>query len=269
MSSISKKLVNEELYLRENEISHAPVDGEMQFYDSVKRGDMEEVMRLYRPLGGKGFGVLSEDSLRNLKYHLVISIAFITRFCIEGGMEHELAYSLSDLYIRQADVAATEKEITGLHKEVIQDFTERMGKLKREKVFSKPVVQCLEYIHRNLNRAFQISEMAEEIGLTTPYLSRLFHQETGVTISRHIMKKRIDVAARMLEYSEYTAADIGNFLAFSSHSHFIQAFKKETGLTPKQYRDKYFHRSGHLSEKEILLNREDYLEEQSLKQTLG
>lgn len=244
MKSISEKLVREEMFLRENEISHTPVDDELHFFDSVKRGDMEEVMRLFRPLGGTGFGVLSEDRLRNLKYHLIISVALITRFCIEGGMEHELAYSLSDLYIRQTDEATKEQEVAKLHREMVQDFTLRMEKLNGRKVYSKPVVQCLEYIHRNLNRSFQISEIAEEIGLTVPYLSRLFHRETGLTISSHILKKRIDAATRMLIYSEYTASDIGNFLGFSSHSHFIQCFKKETGLTPKQYKDKFFHRRG-------------------------
>ena len=57
------------------------------------------------------------------------------------------------------------------------------------------------------------------------------------------MKKKIDAACQMLKYSQYEAVDVGNFLAFSSHSHFIQKFREETGLTPKQYREKYYHSS--------------------------
>ena len=37
------------------------------------------------PLADSGYGNLSDDELRNIKYHMVISVALITRFCIEGG----------------------------------------------------------------------------------------------------------------------------------------------------------------------------------------
>ena len=39
-------------------------------------------------------GVLSKNALTNLKYHFVITVALVTRYCIEGGMETEQAYRL-------------------------------------------------------------------------------------------------------------------------------------------------------------------------------
>jgi len=238
LGEIERKLVNEELYLRENELYHAPMDDEMRFYESVKRGDSKTVWEIYKPLGGEGFGVLSKNSLQNLKYHLVIAIAFMTRFCIEGGLESEVAYSLSDVYIRQADICTTEEQIQRLHRQAITEFTGKMEQLSKKRVFfSKPVVQCMEYIYSNLTRDFTVTEMAEYIGFSMPYLSRLFHKETGMTIRAYIMKKRLEEAGKMLLYTEYEAADIANFLAFSSHSHFIQAFKKEYQVTPRQYRE--------------------------------
>lgn len=238
MSEIQRKLVREELYLRENEFFHAPMDDEMRFYDSVKRGDAKTVWKLYKQLGGEGFGILSKNSLQNLKYHLVIAIAFMTRFCIEGGLQSEEAYSMSDIYIRQADLCTSEEQIQSLHRDAIAEYTGKMEYLARARVFySRPVLQCMEYVYANLNRNFLISEMAEKLGFSVPYLSRLFHKETELTISAYIMKKRIEEAAKMLLYTEYEAADIANFLAFSSHSHFIQAFKREYGVTPRQYRE--------------------------------
>lgn len=43
----------------------------------------------------------------------------------------------------------------------------------------------------------------------------------------------------MLRYSDYSYSDIGNILAFCSQSLFISVFRKETGLTPRQYRARY------------------------------
>lgn len=242
MQNISEKLAYMEFYMRENEEFHAPVETEMHFYEMIKQGNIDEVNRLYTPLGSKGFGILSEDELRNLKYHLVITIAFVTRFCVEGGMEHETAYSLSDLYIRQTDKAQTKDEIRAIHRNVIEDFTRRMTMIKRENIYSKPVIECFEYVYRNLNRQFSVSEMAESLDLTPQYLSRLFHSETGMTIKAYITKKRIETACQMLRFSDYEATEISSFLAYGSYSHFIKCFREETGLTPKQYRNKYYHK---------------------------
>ena len=240
MESADKALVYAEFYIRENEEYHSSINSEMRFYDSVKRGEIEEVRRMYSPLGSKGYGVLSENEIRNLRYHLIITIAFVTRFCIEGGMESETAFSLSDIYIRQADKAITAEQINLLHKNVIEDFTDRMARLRKSRIYSKQIMRCYDYIYKNLNRSFTVADMAQELGLTAQYLSKLFHKETGETISRYIMRKRIETACRMLIYSNYEAGDIASFLAFSSHSHFIQCFKKETGLTPGQYRNLHY-----------------------------
>ena len=217
MSELHKELSRIEFEMRENSMTHTPVENEMRFYEAVKRGDMDAARTLSTPLGGEGFGVLSTDRLRNLKYHLVITVSFITRFCVEGGMERETA--------------------------LITDFTERMARLKNGSSYCYQVTKCMEYVYDHLHEKLMVSDIAEELGLSVQYLSKLFRTETGLTLNRYILKKKIDAACQMLKYSRYEAVDVGNFLAFSSHSHFIQKFREETGLTPKQYREKYYHSS--------------------------
>ena len=112
---IKEDLARTEFYNRENTRNHLPYDREIAFYQSIKNGDMEEMKRLFQPLGAAGYGRLSGNSLRNHKYHLVITVAFITRYCIEGGLEMETAYNLSDLYIRKIDTCASIEELDELH----------------------------------------------------------------------------------------------------------------------------------------------------------
>ena len=88
---------------RENDFSHLPYDDELSFYNAVKRGDLELVKKTMLPLSNQRLGRLSDNGLRNMQYHLIITIAFITRFCIEGGVDPELAYTLSDLNIQRID----------------------------------------------------------------------------------------------------------------------------------------------------------------------
>lgn len=238
-----ESFTNSTFLRRENFNLHSAYSTELAFYHAVQSGDFKKVRETMSPLNSEGFGVLSANPVVNLRYHLIISIALITRFCMEAGMPAEEAYTLSDLYIQKADTSSTEKAISALHKEMIFDFTGRMRNLKTEQIYSKPICQCLDYIYDYLHTPIRLQELADYVKLHPAYLSSLFKKQVGVSISEYIRTLRIDAAKNMLRYSEYTPIEIGNYLCFSSHSYFIHTFKQETGLTPRQYQQKYFQRN--------------------------
>lgn len=241
--NIEKKLSHVEFLNREYNISHLSYEREMEFFQSIRDGNTAEVKALFKSLNSNEMGRLSDDNLRNLKYHLIITVAFITRHCIEGGMEMEAAYNLSDIYIRSIDKCRTEDEINLLHREVVDDYAQRMHLIHKNNVYPKAIIVCLDYIYDNLHTKITLEKLAETTNLSMAYLSKLFHKEVGMTVSEYISKKRIEAAENMLKYSEYTCLEISNYLCFSSESHFIQVFKKHTGYTPKCYREKFFRAS--------------------------
>ena len=53
-------------------------------------------------------------------------------------------------------------------------------------------------------------------------------------------EEKIEVAKKLLQYSDYSMIDIANRLSFSSQSHFIQQFREIVGMTPKKYKDLYY-----------------------------
>ncbi len=239
----SQSFTRSTILQRENFHYHAAYSTELAFYHAVQSGDMKRVRETMSPLDSEGFGTLSSNPVVNLRYHLIISIAMITRFCMEAGMPAEEAYTLSDLYIQKADTSVTEKEVSALHKEMIFDFTNRMRKLKTEQIYSKPICQCFDYIYDYLHTPITLQDLADFVDLHPAYLSALFKKQVGVSISSYIRRVRIDAAKNMLRYSEYTPIEIANYLCFSSHSYFIHIFKEETGLTPRQYQQHYFQRN--------------------------
>lgn len=237
---IQKKLSHVEFLNREYNVSHLSYEREMAFFQSIKDGDPEEAKRLFKPFNSEDMGKLSDDSLRNLKYHLTITVAFITRYCIEGGMEMEAAYNLSDIYIRSIDKCRTEDEINLLHREVVDDYAQRMQLIRKHNRYPRSVTVCLDYIYDNLHTRITLEKLAEITALSSAYLSKLFHKEVGMTVSAYITKKRIEAAENMLKFSEYSCLEISDYLCFSSESHFIQVFRKHTGYTPKSYRERFF-----------------------------
>ncbi len=242
---IKKKLSHAEFLNREYSISHLSYEREMEFFRSVQSGNIDTVRKLFKPLNSEDLGILSDDGLLNLKYHLIITVSFITRYCIEGGMEMEAAYNLSDIYVRSIDKCRTTDEINILHNELVEDYTQRMYLIHNKTPYSKHVLLCLNYIYDNLHTKITLKKLAEVANLSQAYLSKLFHQEIGMTVSDYITRRRIVEAENMLRFSAHSCIDISNYLCFSSESHFIQVFKKYTGYTPKVFREKFFRkRSG-------------------------
>lgn len=224
----------------ENNIFHDDYEKELMFFTAVKEGDIETVKKLMTPLNREGLGVLSKNPIHNLRYHVIITIALVTRFCMEGEMPPEIALTLSDLYIRKVDILETEKDIALLHKEYIMDVTNRMHDLRNKKINSKIILKAVDYIHSHIHFRMRGEDIADYVHVHPNYLSVLFKKEMGVTMSFYIQKIRVEAAKNLLQFSEYTYSDISNYLQFNSHSRFINIFKKHTGMTPREYRLKYY-----------------------------
>ena len=223
-----------------DEMEHRHPTEEFLFYEAVMSGDVEAVRKnceQERFMDSEGVGVLSKDPITNLKYHFVITTAMITRLCRQRGMELEQAFRMSDFYIQSLDRIHTLQEIQHLHDEMVLDYTEKMRRICRSDTGSRHINVCKEYIYAHIKERITIEEIAEQLGVSASYLSRLFKKETGDSVSAYIRAQKIEMAKNMLRYSDYALSDIANRLSFSSQSHFIQQFREQTGMTPKKYRD--------------------------------
>lgn len=240
--NIKKELFYREFIQRENNILRAPYNPELEFYSIIKSGNIAKIRSLCqeRLLDKPGLGTLSEDSLQNMKYHFVITTALVARYCIEGGMELSTAYGLSDFYIQKADQCRTPEEVSDLHPVMCEDYTKRMKNLRKQKICSKHIADCVDYIYEHLHTRITINDLSEYVNLNPSYLSRLFKKETGTAVSAYIQNKKIETAQNMLVYSDYTLSQISSILAFPSQSYFTEIFHKRTGMTPTKYRALYF-----------------------------
>ncbi|MDO5520854.1 MAG: helix-turn-helix domain-containing protein [bacterium] len=244
--SLQKDWCYKELMANEASANHRPMEDEYSFYHAVKTGDIKFVKKNLEERAFSNLddmGILSMNPLTNMKYHFVITVAMITRHCVEGGLELEQSYRLSDFYILKMDSCDSVEEITKLHDIMVLDYTEKMQQFKKNAILSKPITLCIDYIYNHLHDRITVKDLALYTDLSESYLSRLFKKELNISISDYIREKKIETAQNLLMYSNYSFIDISNYLAFSSQSHFIQTFVKQVGTTPKKYRDQYYRTS--------------------------
>ncbi len=237
-----EQLTRERFERREQELYHPTYDEELAFYDLVKSGAVEALSQKtdWDKIDAPERGELSANHVQSAKYHAVVSIAMITRFCIEGGLDEREAYHLSDLYINRVDERKTVKEIIEVQQRMAYDFAKRMKKIKTVDNHSVHCKRALDYIYNHLHEPIQILDVAESVGLNVTYLSKLFKKETGQNLAAFIRQQKINEAKNLLIYTRASCAEIAQYLAFASSSHFTQNFKKETGITPIQYRNLYY-----------------------------
>ena len=219
---------------------HLPMEEEFTFYKSVASGDIETVRRIcdrndFADMKEKGR--LSENPLQNLKFHFVINTAMCSRFCVEMGMSMEESYKLSDYYIQRTDLCTTKEEIVALQKEMCMDYTERMKSSQHQGVMRGTLSKCMEYIYMNITNRISAGDLAKVSGLSESYLTKLFKKETGYSIGNYIRIKKIEYAKKLLKFTDYSISEISDMLCFTTQSHFIYVFRKNTGMTPKKYRD--------------------------------
>lgn len=78
-----------------------------------------------------------------------------------------------------------------LHHEMVKDFTGKMILQKKSSILSKPVMQCVDYIYTHIKERITITTLAEYTDLSESYLSRVFKQNLGISISDYIREKRL------------------------------------------------------------------------------
>ncbi len=203
----------------------------------VRNGQPEHLIELFDSVPPIQAGKMAGDTLRQYKNMLICSATTMSRAAIEGGLDPQSAFKLSDLYIQKGEVMRNPTSVMALIREMAGDMAERVrsknnGNVKDSKLFNS----CTTYINKHLFSRIDTATMAEELGLSRSYLSKEFHAQTGKTLSEFILEQKITEAKKLLRYTNKSISNIAMHLAFSSQSHFQNTFKKCVGMTPLEYK---------------------------------
>jgi AraC-like DNA-binding protein len=174
---------------------------------------------------------------------------FITR-CIIFDIFNMLIKTSIDMNINMGDVLHNYlKSITSGGKQNMSSLLSMLDVVYRE--FCVQVIKnepcdnplldkIMSYIQSNYSEyGFSLEAMASYLGITVPYLSQYFKNNTGETLTEYIWKLRLKTAKYMLENTELSVNEIVKSVGYVDTSSFCRRFKKEEGITPGEYIRKY------------------------------
>lgn len=99
----------------------------------------------------------------------------------------------------------------------------------------KRIRQAKEIIISRMTEPPTLKELSEEIGLPIRKLKEGFKQVYGDSVYSFLFDYKMDYARKMLESNKFNVNEVGLKIGYSTASHFIAAFKKKYGTTPKKY----------------------------------
>ena len=140
------------------------------------------------------------------------------------------------------DLQGTFRSITQVKQweEVTQVFSEFFTKLglllSREDTPRDEISIVIDYLENNYAEDLRLENLATLVHLSPSYLSRLFKQRTGKTLSAFINEIRVDNATERLRNTELELQEIAMICGFSSMSSFYRVYKQICGITPTQMR---------------------------------
>lgn len=230
---------------KETGVIHGTWQFENQMLSYIRDGETEKLRAFLRATAEKTdlqtqAGTLASDPLRQAKNLLIGLTAVVGKVAgIGGGMDIEDAYRLIDLYTQECEKAASVDAVYLLQFNMVMDFTERVRQAKLPKNLSREVFAAVQFIANHSHESIGIDDVAAHVGKSRAYLTRQFRARLGKSINACITETKVRDAKRFLRYSDLSLGEIANALAFASQAYFQSVFKKQTGMTPGEYRKRH------------------------------
>ena len=174
---------------------------------------------------------LNEEN-KNKKYYADKGISAGESIVLSQIMSHKVQPTMEKLYLK-----AKIYELLSIYFQPQDDSLNNCPFLQQEENVEK-IRRAKTIIIERMSEPPTLQELAAEIGLPTHYLKDGFKQIYGDTVFNFLWEYKMEYARRKLDTKRYNVSEVAYEIGYSTPSHFIAAFKKKFGTTPKKYMGK-------------------------------
>lgn len=212
-----------------------PLDLEKELFDRLNEGNVEACERAAERYFDWMEITYDEKNLsvrlKTLEFVLYAEHAAYTN----GGMTYHFEDREDYLpLIMNADTNSS------LRSWFVQKFKEACRNMvtKKEEHENQIVVKAKDYIQKNFQNDLSLDEVSRQLDLSMYYFSKLFKEETGNNFVEYMTNLRMEKAKELLQKDELSMKEICSAVGYSDPNYFSRIFKKNTGATPTEYREK-------------------------------
>lgn len=211
---------------------------------AVRDGDIEEVKRVSQEYLLHVKGLYDHEKRQDVIYHQVFyeyicDVSETAYIASEGGLSSVIAEDIRDEFMVKALSCSRLYELVALHKEMTVEFATLVKLSKMSYSLSREIRVMLRYIEEHLTESITLQAAAREAGLSYHYASVLFKDQMGIPITEFIQREKINLAKKYLTVDGMSIYETSQKLHFCSQSYFTKIFRKNAGMTPKEYLRRY------------------------------
>ena len=208
---------------------------EDDFLEAVTQGNTSKAMTLIGQMSSIRITSRTDDDMRNLKNLVLALNTILRRTSYNSGVHPFYIDSISANYTRFIETATTIQELNDVLPYMVRSYCELVKK-RSTALYSAPVRQILVTIDASIDSDLSLKRFANELFLNTSYLSSLFKKETGMTLTDYVNQHRINYAKRLLKSTTLSIQSVATAVGISDIHYFTRLFRRETGLSPREYR---------------------------------
>ncbi len=204
---------------------------------TIRQGRLEEIDRICSRLDLTTVRQHFPDSVRDQKNCLIVLNTICKKAAQYGGVH---PVYLDDLFQKTAfsiESAVSLKDRNLIFRQIPRRYC-MLVRSHSTAGYSSLISHAISYIDFHFDdEDLSLKQIASVLAVNKSYLSTLFRQETGSTLTAHITRIRMENAVYLLNTSTLSLQEIANFCGISDLNYFIRLFKKHTGRTPGKYRE--------------------------------
>ncbi|MCD8023901.1 MAG: helix-turn-helix transcriptional regulator, partial [Lachnospiraceae bacterium] len=126
-----------------------------------------------------------------------------------------------------------------LHEALCERVAHYLDEVDRAAPENTSIARIKDYISKYyMSETLSVRDISEHVFLSVSYVCTLFKNETGQTLNQYLTEYRMEKAKELLEDPRYKISDISAKVGYSDGNYFGKSFRKYTGLSPSEYREK-------------------------------
>lgn len=103
------------------------------------------------------------------------------------------------------------------------------------------VDQMKAYVEEHLGDELQVEILAEQVHLNADYLNRIFKKETGMSLSRFVIWRKMERAKWLLHHTDWRLAEVAAAVGYYNYYSFTRSFSKTVGMAPQEWKARQNH----------------------------
>ena len=217
-------------------LSQYPIESERSLQNFIAQGDRKSAQKVLNEILGNVFFTAGGD-FEVIKARVTELVVLLSRAAIEGGADIVQVFGLNHDYLKDITRFKTMDELNNWLANVLIRFTNSVFDFKDVK-HSDIILNIIAYIRQNYMRKISLNDISAAVNFSVSYISRVFKEEMGQSITHFINKVRVDNAKVLLLNKEIPLIEVAYLCGFEDQAYFNKVFKKNTGVSPGKYRDR-------------------------------